>query len=472
MSRTTQLLKNTGILMLAKISTQVVSFLLLPLYTALLTTEDYGRVDIYTSLAMIVIPFLTLQVEMALFRFFITDKDQASQKEIVSTSYAIIAGMTFIISVIYLIISDVLELPYRWILFAYYVLQALAAVLLQTCRARGDNFGYGMASFISSALAVLLNALFIAGLGWRVEGILTASIIAQLVSCVYMLCRTKIHRYLSIAFISVERGRQLLDYAIPLVFNQIASWGINYSNRLIIVANWGEGINGIFSVASKFSNITGTFFNVYNIAWTENVVRSMSDEDGTSYISRMFEFTFNVYLMLITGVINLLPFMFGFMVNEAFHDAYHHVPILLVGMLFSGMAATLGSIFIAYGKTREVSTTTMLAGVCNIALHFFLLKRCGLYAASISTLVSFVALFAYRGITIRKFFNIRFSIVRIIPQLVVLAFSWVAYSTDSAMIILIGFFMNLVCIMWLIYKNKDMIKMLMKAKQFMRRERC
>ena len=450
--------------MIAKISTQIVSFLLLPLYTALLTTEDYGRVDIYTTLAMIVIPFLTLQVEMALFRFFITEKGQTAQKEIVSTSYALIAGMTAVIAAVYLIVSGILALPHRWLLFAFYLSQALAAVLLQTCRAKGDNIGYGMASFVSSGLAVGLNVLFIAGLGWRVEGILVASIIAQLVSCFYMLWRTRIHQYLSLKAVSLERSKQLLSYAIPLVFNQIASWGINYSNRLIIVATWGEGINGIFSVASKFSNITGTFFNVYNVAWTENVVRSMDDEDGTAYISRMFEFTFRVYLMLITGIINLLPFVFGVMVNEAFHDAYQHVPILLIGMLFSGMAATLGSIYIAYSKTREVSITTMMAGICNVVLHFLLLKSCGLYAASISTLVSFVALCVYRYIFIRKFFAFQFKVRKITVQLVVLIFSWFAYGTGNTVLILIGLLMNLGCIAWMVFRSKEMLIKMLKKK--------
>ncbi len=447
--------------MIAKISTQVVSFLLLPLYTALLTTEDYGRVDIYTSLAMLVVPFLTLQVEMALFRFFITDKEQAAQKEIVSSSYVIIAVMTMAIAVVYLIVSVVLQLPHRWLLLGYYFFQAMSAVLLQTCRAQGDNMGYGIASFISSALAVALNVLFVAEFRWRAEGILVASIFAHVASCVYMLYRTRVYRYLSITYVSVKRCKELLQYAVPLVFNQISSWVINYSNRLIIVMQWGEGINGIFSVASKFSNITGTFFNVYNVAWTENVVRSMDDKDGSSYISKMFEFTFNVYLILITAIINLLPFVFGIMVNEAFHEAYLHVPILLIGMLFSGMAATLGSIYIAYKKTKEVSVTTALAGICNVALHLLLLRFCGLYAASISTMISFVLLFAYRWISIKNIINIQCGMREIALQIVVLIYSWIAYAMGNTGSILFGLLLNLGCMAMLLKENKNIIRMML-----------
>ena len=45
------LFKNTGIIAIGQISTKIVNFLLLPLYTALLTTEEYGLVDLLTTYA-------------------------------------------------------------------------------------------------------------------------------------------------------------------------------------------------------------------------------------------------------------------------------------------------------------------------------------------------------------------------------------------------------------------------------------
>ena len=46
MSREGQLMKNTLIITFGKICTQFLSFFLLPLYTSLLTTEEYGIVDV------------------------------------------------------------------------------------------------------------------------------------------------------------------------------------------------------------------------------------------------------------------------------------------------------------------------------------------------------------------------------------------------------------------------------------------
>lgn len=454
MSRVQELFKNTGILMIARISTQLVSFLLLPLYTALLTTAEYGEIDIYTSLVMILVPFLTLQLEMGLFRFFITDKSLDSRKKIVSTSFCTIAIILVVASLIYVILISLFHIKYVLLVFLYYISMTISTVLLQVCRAYGDNKAYGFASFLSSALSVCLNVLLIAGLHWKVEGILLSSIIAQFISSIFIIYRTKVFRYFRLKYFDKGTQKKLLNYSVPLVFNQISSWAINYSDRIIILTAWGTGANGIYSLANKFSNLMNTFFNIFNVAWTENVVRSMSDNDGVKYINKIFGLIYNIYFVLITGVINLLPLLFRLLVNENYNDAYGHIPILLLAMFFSGMAATIGSIYIAYGKTKEVSITTIMAGCCNVLIHFILLKTCGLYAASISTLVAFGSLFIYRYIFVKKFFALEISFKKIIPQLAVYIYVLGVYISRNTIMVITGLLFNLAFVVILLWKNK------------------
>ena len=49
MSRKTELAKNTAILTVGKLCTQCISFFLLPLYTAILSTEEYGTFDLLVT---------------------------------------------------------------------------------------------------------------------------------------------------------------------------------------------------------------------------------------------------------------------------------------------------------------------------------------------------------------------------------------------------------------------------------------
>lgn len=458
MSRLKELVKNTGILLIAKISTQIINFFLIPLYTAFLSTDEYGKIDIYTSLSMILIPILTLQVEMALFRYFIINKDEREQKEIISSSYAIVVVITFVVSIIYWIVVNIINISYSKLLYGYYLSLMLSTVLLQTCRANGDNIGYGFASFISSTLTVVLNIVFIKFLDLKVEGVLVSMIIAQLISDIYMILRTKVYKFFSFRKIKKSRCKELLVYSVPLVFNQIASWTINYSDRIVILYRWGESGNGIYAIANKFANIVNTFFGVYNIAWTENVVKSKEDNDSNNYISKIFELTFSIYIIIITVILNLLPFFYDIFVKGDFKSAYQHIPILLLSMLFSGMAATIGSIYIAYNKTKSVSLTTICAGLCNIILHLMLLNKFKLFAASISTLISFILLFIYRYVCVKKFFELKFNVKKIFVQLIIIISSWIAFALKNKILLCICFITNLLFVGYILYNSKKLIK--------------
>ena len=58
MSKEKQLLKNTAIVSIGKIATQLITFFLLPVYTAVLTTEEYGIVDLLNGITQ---PGITLR---------------------------------------------------------------------------------------------------------------------------------------------------------------------------------------------------------------------------------------------------------------------------------------------------------------------------------------------------------------------------------------------------------------------------
>ena len=464
MSRGKDLLKNTGILFIAKTSTQIVSFFLLPLYTALLSTEQYGQLDIYSSLVMIVLPIVTLQIEQAIFRFLVGKEDDQTRTTVISSAAITLLLSTIIITVIYIILAAVLKFEYSTPLYFYYFAMMLSAVLYQVCRGFGQNATYGFATFLISLTTILLNILFIAVFHMGVLGVIISTSFAHFLGSTYMFIRTKSYKY--IRFGSADKGlsKELLVYSVPLIFNQISSWAINYSDRVIILNYLGIGINGIYSVSNKFSNILIAFFNVFNLAWTENVVKNIDDSDVSKYANKIISLTATTYFIIITGIVNLLPFLFNIFVNPKFADAYNHVPILLAAAAFSGIAASLGSVYVAYKKTKNVGITTMLAGVINIVVHLAFINFIGLYAASISTVVSFFALFVYRYINIQSFFKIKVDWKQVTPGVVIFVVSSVAYYLRNNPLIILGFVINIAHIMFLLKRNKHDLINLVKRK--------
>ena len=74
MNREKELFKNTAIVGIGKISTQVITFFLLPVYTALLSTEEYGIVDLLNTLVMLLVPIISFQIEQAIFRYLVESR--------------------------------------------------------------------------------------------------------------------------------------------------------------------------------------------------------------------------------------------------------------------------------------------------------------------------------------------------------------------------------------------------------------
>ena len=71
MNQKKELIKNTLIISIGKFSTQLITFLLLPLYTSLLTTSEYGEYDFLNTISIFLIPCVTLLMEEGMFRFLI-----------------------------------------------------------------------------------------------------------------------------------------------------------------------------------------------------------------------------------------------------------------------------------------------------------------------------------------------------------------------------------------------------------------
>lgn len=100
MGKSGELLKNTAIISIGKMGTQVVNFLLLPLYTAKLTTEAYGNFDYVTTIASFLVPLMTMLMEESMFRFLIDSKTDKEKETIISHTFLFCFVSGFVTSLI------------------------------------------------------------------------------------------------------------------------------------------------------------------------------------------------------------------------------------------------------------------------------------------------------------------------------------------------------------------------------------
>ena len=99
-------MKNTIIIALGKFSTQVISYLLLPLYTSILTTSEYGIYDFLVTACIFIVPFITLLMEESMFRFLIDENNDDGKRKVMSNAciYSILSMIVWC-TILFIILS-------------------------------------------------------------------------------------------------------------------------------------------------------------------------------------------------------------------------------------------------------------------------------------------------------------------------------------------------------------------------------
>lgn len=435
MSKSKDLLKNTAIVSIGKICTQLITFFLLPVYTAVLSSEEYGVVDLLNTLTSLFLPIATLQIEQAIFRYLIDCReDREKQSTVITTILSFLIKQTVIYLALFLCISPFINNAYKYFLAANLLMCMFSTVLLQISRGLGDNKKYAIGSFIAGTLTVILNLVFILVFKWGAYGMIAATIISNLVCAIFIFIGKRIHKYIKPKKYDKDLLKQTLKYSVPLIPNMISWWVVDASGRSIISLVLGIAQNGIYSAANKFSNVFTTLFSMFNLTWTESAAININSEDKDEFFSRILDITIRFFGAIALGIIAFLPFAFPILINAKFAEAYNQIPILMMGGIFNILVAFIGSIYVAKKITKEIAKTSVFAAIINIVVNILLINHIGLYATSTSTLIAYLSMFVYRYIDSKKYVKLTVNKKLIISMVIMFAAAIIIYYLNNKMV--------------------------------------
>lgn len=413
MSKGKDLAKNTAIVSIGKICTQLITFFLLPVYTAVLSNEEYGVVDLLNTLTSLLLPIVTLQIEQGIFRYLIDCRENnEKQIKLITTIIRFMIIQSIACIVIFLCVSPFIHNEYKYFLMANLLMGIFSSLLLQICRGLGDNATYAIGSFITGAFTVVLNVIFIVAFRWGAYGMLGATAISNFICAVYIFLKRKIYKYIKPKQFDKKILKEIIKYSVPLIPNMISWWIVSASDRTIISAVIGIAQNGIYSAANKFSGVFTTLYSVFNLTWTESASININSEDRDEFFSKILDFVIRFFGCLCLGTIAVMPFAFNILINEKFAEAYYQIPILILGSVFNILVSFVGSIYVAKKLTKEIAKTSIISAVINIFVNIVLIKSIGLYAASISTVIAYALMFIYRWIDVKKY--VKFNVNKIL----------------------------------------------------------
>ena len=189
------LLKNIGIFTIGSFGTNIVSFLMIPLYTAMLNTAEYGTVDLISSTAALLTPILLLSIQDATLRF---GMDPTYKKEdVLSTSINItIKGSALLlISLIVIDILNLFNIPtfYFAFLFFLFVFGALNNILNLYLKAKNKATVIALSGILCTLISCSSNVLLLLVFKLGIIGYILSNTIGIFSQIVYQLVAGKVY---------------------------------------------------------------------------------------------------------------------------------------------------------------------------------------------------------------------------------------------------------------------------------------
>ncbi len=400
---------NTLLFMISSLGSKLVSFLLVPLYTNVLSTRDYGKIDLISATTQLLIPLLTLNIQDAVLRFSI-DKGCSAEKVIGVGIKVILLSSSILGLVLYFIgqykIID-LENHYLVFLFLSFCLGIVYNCFSMYLRARNRVKVLAMYGLVNTILTCILNILFLLGLGMGVIGYLLANILGTLISVLGMFFTGEIYKEADIRGRSSMLLKKMTHYSFPLVLNSLAWWLNNTSDRYVLTFFCGSTINGIYAVSYKIPTILSVIQNVFYNAWSISAITEFDRDDKDGFIGEVYSLYSCISIVTCSIILFANIFLAQILYAKDFFQAWKYVPPLVVGTVFNGIALFEGCLFTAVKQTKEVSNTTLTGALINTVLNFVLIPYTGAFGAAIATMLGYLIIWIARTLKVLKIVNMR-----------------------------------------------------------------
>lgn len=433
MKKYAYLLKNIGLLTLSNFATKLLSFFLVPLYTSVLSTDEYGTYDLFYTTSYLLIPILSINLVESVIRFCLDKSKDTKEVVSISLKMILIGLIPFSVLIIINSIFNIFEVFNTYLVFFIFMYLSIGINQFMFNIARGIDKvkSVSIAGVLNTIVMLSLNLLLLLKFKLGLEGYFIAYISGLSVSSLFLIIDTKIWKYISFKSKNILLKKEMVAYSAPLMINSISWWINNSSDRYIVIALCGMAENGIYSVGYKIPSILNILQSIFNQAWILSSVKEFDPEDKDGFFAKTYK-AYNCLLVVVCSLIIIFTKVLAkFLYANDFYEAWKYVPFLTISIIFGAVSGHLGGIFSAVKDSKSFSRTTIVGAAANIILNLIFIHFLGTIGAAIATMVSYIIVWAMRIIYAKKYIKLRLNLKKDI-------FNYILLIVQSALLFIIS----------------------------------
>lgn len=445
------LAKNTAIFAVGSFGSKVLSFLIVPMYTYVLTTDEYGKIDLFTTAISLMIPFVTLLFQEAILRFVMGD--EVDDQTALSNGFLIFLGSVILTVLLWPCFYYLFDFgQYTYIFTLILILNSFTQIFSVYLRASGANIAFTVNGIILTGVMLFSNVFFLVYLHLGMKGYFYSQALAQFASALHILVVGKIVSKISLKKVSFLRLKEMLKFCIPLIPNSLMWWIMSAGDKYIINYYMGDSANGLYSLAMKVPTVISMVYTIFYQAWQMSAIQENSKEDTAKFYENVYVGTNVLLSLIIACVIIIIKPLYLFAMSASFTSAWSYVPLLSIATFFNCSAGFFGVVYTVSKKSYKAFYTTLVGAVTNLLFNFILIPRLGMYGVAIGTSLGYLIVMLIRMYDAKKEVGMKFDVNRTLIMVLCIISQAVVTTLDIGFVTWI-FGIIVIIIIFVLYKR-------------------
>lgn len=413
------LIEGMVIYAIGNFGTKILSFLIVPLYTYYISTEDMGVYDLLISTVNLLTPIITLQISDAAYRWMV--RENQSKDVYIRATLQVLIINCFLASILILFINCYATIPFCGYFVLVLITSRALATMQKLLRGLNNQKVFAVSGIVYTVIFLFLNVVQICFFKRGVSSLFESAIIANIIALLFIFIIEPRMRINCFERPNVKLIREMLTFSAPLVPNQLNWWVINSSDRYIVNFFLGNSANGILAIAHKFPSMLQTVLNLFNTSW-QDVSIADSAEDVGAYYTKVFRIYYKISFSMLWLLVPLTRIFIMLVMSTDYKVAADYVSFYYLGTIFQGFSSFYGVGYLRNKQTKRAFSTSIYGAVINAAINILFIKYIGLQAASISTFIGFLCMWLIRERQNKKELGITISWIEFIVFLMISIF--------------------------------------------------
>lgn len=447
MNRLKYLSKNIALFSVSNFVTKILVFLLVPFYTNVLTTYEYGIADIIQVTLLLLVPMLTVNIGEAALRFGIEHTDKRGSILKIGVKY-LSKSYLYVLALCAIAFTAINKPDVRWyvVLFLFlYIFNTLYEFLILYFQGAESVETIVLGSISCTSLTIAFNLLFLLVIRMGLNGYVFSQILAYAIASLIVLFIGYKKKVFADFVNNAELEKAMTAYSKPMIAYSTASWVNNAVDRYFVLYLCGAAVNGVYGVAYKIPAILMVFQRIFAQAWQMSATKAHKDTDSDEFYTNMYK-TYNGMMMLMcAGIILIVKPLSAFLFRKDFYEAWKLVPPLLISVVFGALTGFLGSICLAHKDSKSMGIATGIGASVNVILNAILIPQFSAMGASIATGISYFTMSTFAALFVKKHVklsvnyvkNIIFYLLVVIEAIVMINEFKYAYALSAVIVVLL-----------------------------------